>query len=180
MSENSGFDPSQHKPDPNKETDGRRLERAGTYLLALTWMSELGENKNGKLNARFKVEVIDGPEEGAFFFDSIYFIPSTYQRLGALCAAMGVTERFDFENTAVRKALLWKPFKSSVKIEASDGKKYAKLGYVKLDVSADEGVVMDQWVLEAAEERRAKGGSSDEWGADPGGPQPPDDDDLAF
>lgn len=175
MSDQNDFDPSAHKPDPNKKSDDKKLERAGTYLLALTWMSELAENKNGKLNARFKVEVIDGPEKGAIFFDSIYFIPTTYQRLGALCAAMGVTERFEFTTMAVRRALLWRPFKSGVKVEASERGKFAKLGFVKLDITTDERSIMDQWVLDAAEARTSASGS-DEFGSPS---DAPDDDDLA-
>lgn len=184
--DSEGFDPNAHKPDPNQKSSDF-LERPGKFLVALTWMSELAENKNGKLNARFKVEVIaearrdgvDDTDAGLIFFDNIYFVPTTYQRLGALCAAMGVNEAFKFTDQQVKRALLFRPFKTSVKVESSDGRKFAKLGFVEPSVTSEERAAMDQWVVDAAERRAADsaaGGASNEFGGDDGAPMPDDDD----
>lgn len=175
------FNPDDHKPDPTKQSgDDKFLERAGDYLLAFTWAGQVGENKNGKLNVRMKAEVIAGPEAGRIVFDSVYLTPASYQRLGALCAAMGQREPFRFTDSEIRRALLFKPFKCSVKMESYDGQRRGKLGFVKPEVSPEERETMDTWVLENAEERAAsaatRGGAADEWGGAP----LPDDDDIAF
>jgi len=146
------FDPSEYMP---KEGDAggasdTYLETPGVYSVGFSFAKPLTETKNGNPVKRFKAEVIEGPHKGEVFWPEIFFSTGALTRLGALCSAMGARERFDIESdAAIEKALLHKPFRAKIKVDVYDGKRYAKIAFLEMDVTPSQRRAMDEWTIAA-------------------------------
>ena len=185
------FNPGEHEPKKG-ESHGTYLEVAGEYLLVISKVGREDNTKKPFRNMRFKV--IHGPMKKKHFQNRIYFNDESLWKVGRLCAAMQFKSPFDLSNDSdVRSAMMYRPFKAKVTIRKQDDKSYADLGLILLETTPAEELIMDSWVAEyeaagnidpdaLSDEGASTGGGRSSGGSwyGQGSPPPGDDDNIPF
>ena len=171
------FKPTDHEPGPS---DGSKyLQTPGDFLVAFTRYNGRQENKNGKTFLKMAGVVIGGEPTtviGKRFTQRVYITKESYDRIGAMCAAMGWNEEFDLEDDEdCKRVFLRRPFKAKFKTETRDGKVYASVAFFEHKLSDEERAVMTEWSATAAMD---PDNDPDDIPSD--GAPPPSDEDIPF
>lgn len=180
------FDPGANAPDGS---GGRWLGIAGAFLAVFVKMLGRGKTRSGKPFVRFRGEIIGGqPEgqEGKLWNERVFINEEAWKRLGALCKAMGSTERFNLQDDRqVRQAMLGRPFKAKFKCrQGSDGNDYAEIAFSEHELTEEESTAIDLWIEEATAsgfyDRMHEAGDWDDPQRGDDEAPPPTDDDIPF
>lgn len=147
------FDPTEHAPDSDG-AGSKYLQHAGDFVVAFTRYNGRETNTNGKSYLKMSGVVIHGEPAnevvGKRFSQRLYITRESYGRIGAMCASMGWSEKFDLEDDEdCRRVLLRRPFKAKFKTETRDGTTYAGIAFFERHFTEDERAVMDEWVANA-------------------------------
>ena len=169
------FDPGSHKPGA---ADGSMyLQTPGDFVVAFTRYNGRQDNKNGKTFLKMAGVVIHGEPGsvvGKRFTQRVYTTRESYERIGAMCAAMGWDEQFDLESDEdCKRVFLRRPFKAKFKTETRDGKVFASIAFFEQKLTEEESAVMSEWVANAELD-------PDSDADDAPDVPPPSDDDIPF
>lgn len=185
------FDPGEHVPDADGGSS-KFLQTSGRFVVVFTALRSRGTTQAAKKPyVRFRTEVVAGHppgNEGKAFSQRVFINEEAHGRLGAMCHAMGMKERFELEDDrAVRAAMCGRPFVAKVKVTSgNDGDTYAGIAFSEQNISQEERDAVNAWIERAtAAGFYEKLHEQQSWdhgnqGREEGDPGPGDDDNIPF